>query len=290
MKYIFAVSGGPDSMAMLDMFKRKALAVCVVNYNKRHDSSKDVEIVVKYCKEHNIKYYVKEIDKKFYESYQNVNFQALAREIRYTFFAEIAKIERNNHIFVAHNLNDDLETAHMQFARDSKSLFYGIRPKNEVFGLKIKRPVIRLKKQTLLRYCEERGINYAIDSSNELDIYERNKVRKLINSWNNDQLIEFRKKVRKFNKQNKKNDKLIVKNFKKWCDLGFDLNFWMKFTNEQKYYLVYEFLKFHLEKNNNRNKVNAIIEFLLKASQNRQYRLENNKFLIIADNKLVIKK
>lgn len=290
MKYIFAVSGGPDSMAMLDMFKRKALAVCVVNYNKRPDSSKDVEIVVKYCQEHNIKYYVKEIDKKFYKNQQNINFQTLAREIRYNFFAEIAKIEQNNHVFVAHNLNDDLETAHMQFARDSKALFYGIRPKNEVFGLKIKRPVIHLKKQTLLRYCEEKEINYAIDSSNEQDIYERNKVRKLINSWDNDELIRFRTKVRKYNKQNKKNDKLIIKNFKKWCNLSFEVSFWSKFTDEQKYYLIYEFLKFHLEKNNNRNKIAAIIDFILKTPQNKQYRLENNKFLAIIDNKLIMMK
>lgn len=181
-KYLFAVSGGPDSMAMLDMFKRKVKAVCVVHYNKRKSADFDLSCVVEYCCLHNIKYYVHKVDKKIYKTRKNENFQALARQIRYDFFEKVAKIEKNNNLMVAHNLNDHLESAYMQKNRHSKALFYGIKQRSKYHDLEVYRPVLHLQKSTLQRYCDEKGIKYGIDESNDLDIYERNRVRKIINN------------------------------------------------------------------------------------------------------------
>lgn len=291
MKYIFAVSGGPDSMAMLDIYHKKAQAVCVVNYQKRKDSQNDVDIVVNYCKLHNIKYYVHNVDPKFYKEHKNVNFQALARSIRYDFFRQIAKKEQNFNIFIAHNLNDHFETAYMQFSRNSKALFYGISRKNTYFELKITRPLIHLKKSTLQRYCDQNGVKYAIDYTNDMDIYERNKVRKIINSWSNDELIEFKKKINKYNKSHKRDNKLVKKEFKKWQESGFLVSFLQQLDSKIQYFLIYEFLKLHDEKNNSSSKIESIIDFLSANKKHKKYRLENEKSLVIKDNYLkIIKK
>ena len=288
MKYIFAVSGGPDSMAMLDMFHKKAQAVCVVNYNKRKNSQKDVDIVQNYCMLHNIKCYVHKVDSKYYEEFKNVNFQALAREIRYNFFIEIAHKENNFNLFVAHNLNDHLETAYMQFKRNSKSLFYGIARKSNYHELKITRPLLQYKKKTLERYCIQNGIEYAIDYTNEMDIYERNRVRKIINSWSNEELIKFNKEVKKYNKTHKKQYKQVKKQFELWTKTNYELTFFNATSSDLQYFLVYEFLKLFGEKNNNFDKINSIIDFLKSNKNAKKYRLENGKFLKKIDSQLRI--
>ncbi|MGL4951717.1 MAG: tRNA lysidine(34) synthetase TilS [Mycoplasma sp.] len=287
--YIFAVSGGPDSMAMLSMYKRKAKAVCVVNYKKRTDSDYDVQCVIKFCKLHNIKYYVLEVTEKIYDIYSSEkNFQTKARKIRYNFFKEVCLKEKTNKIMVAHNLNDHLETAYMQKQRKSRTLFLGIQKKSEYEGMKVYRPLLNLQKKTLERYCKQKDIDYAIDSSNQEDIYERNKVRKIINTWDYEKMHAFINEIRKFNKKNKRKHKTKNKIFCKWQKQNFNINFFNLQNEEFYYYLIYDFLKFHEEKNNSKNKIESIIEFIKSNKHTNGFRLENNKKLALVNQSLEI--
>jgi tRNA(Ile)-lysidine synthase len=127
-KYIAAVSGGPDSMAMLDIYKKNVALVCHVNYQKRDSAYRDAGIVKMYCKNNHIKFNELIVTENIYRKYRKINnnFQAIARLIRYDFFLKCAKQMRLNHLLVAHNKDDFLETALMQLGRKSKTLFYGI--------------------------------------------------------------------------------------------------------------------------------------------------------------------
>lgn len=176
-KYIGAISGGPDSMAMLNMYKKKISVVCSVDYQKRENSHKDNEKVEIFCKENNIEYFLLKVDEKKYKEINSNNFQDIARKIRYNFFIEISNKVHINNLMVAHNLDDYVETAKMQFNRNSKSLYYGIKYKNVYESLNIYRPLIKFRKKTLERYCVKKKIPYSIDSSNLLNIYERNSIR-----------------------------------------------------------------------------------------------------------------
>src|SRR5436853_6693631 len=101
--YIVAVSGGPDSMFLLDKMRSGGynLVVAHVNYQKRTTSTKDQKIVQNYCQKHSLIYeihLVKDIPKG--------NFQEQARRIRYTFFQQLAQKYKTKYIVVAHHFND----------------------------------------------------------------------------------------------------------------------------------------------------------------------------------------
>ncbi|MCU9937407.1 7-cyano-7-deazaguanine synthase [Mycoplasmopsis felis] len=67
-KYLIAVSGGPDSMFLLDKYKNKNIIVARVNYNQRKDSHIDTNIVKEYCKKNNIPLEIMELKKKIIPS------------------------------------------------------------------------------------------------------------------------------------------------------------------------------------------------------------------------------
>ncbi|MCQ3908372.1 MAG: tRNA lysidine(34) synthetase TilS [Mycoplasmoidaceae bacterium] len=201
--YIAAVSGGPDSMALLDKYHNVIIGVCHVNYHKRSDSNFDTKIVSDYCKKHKIKLAICDVDKKVYKDTKN--FQNFARQIRYQFFVQCGKDFKCNNMLIAHNLNDFLETAIMQENRNSLNFFYGIKSTNKFESLNIYRPLINEFKNDLEKYCQKHGISYAIDSSNALDIYERNRIRKQLSKLTRTELLKL---YTKFVARNKKQEKI----------------------------------------------------------------------------------
>ena len=83
---LVAVSGGSDSLALLDILKNKNeynLIAVHVNYNYRDSALRDETIVRNYCDKNNIKLYVKSLDSK---NDKEGNFEDWARVIRYKFF------------------------------------------------------------------------------------------------------------------------------------------------------------------------------------------------------------
>ena len=74
-KYLVGVSGGVDSMALLDMLVKKAYNVIVVHYNYhfREDSDLDENLVRSYCQNHHLPFYVRQGDKKEYQKGNRAN-------------------------------------------------------------------------------------------------------------------------------------------------------------------------------------------------------------------------
>jgi tRNA(Ile)-lysidine synthase len=180
MQYIAAVSGGPDSMCMLNMYKKNIVAVCHVNYKKRQSADRDMQIVKHFCLKNKIRFFPLIINKNKLTKYLkiNKNFQNAARLIRYDFFNQCASKIKNFNLIVAHTKSDFLETALMQKQRNSKTLFLGIHEHGKYKDLNIYRPILNMTKNETLAYCLKNKILYGIDETNELPIYERNIVRK----------------------------------------------------------------------------------------------------------------
>ena len=85
MKYCVAVSGGCDSMTLLDKCVKKGLDVIVahVNYQKRESAWRDEEIVRQFCEQNRVPFFV-----KYCPTVYKGNFQGYARKFRYDFFRD----------------------------------------------------------------------------------------------------------------------------------------------------------------------------------------------------------
>lgn len=185
-KIVVAVSGGPDSMALLDIlyklrneFKEKysidySIVVAHVNHMLREESKDEKIYVENFCKDRNIEFYYLQKDVKN-ESIQNkMGTEEYARKIRYEFFEEVSIKTNSNKIAVAHNLNDNVETILLNVIRGSG--IKGLCGMSYTYG-KIIRPLINIQKKELLNYCISNELNPCFDKTNEQDIYMRNKVR-----------------------------------------------------------------------------------------------------------------
>ncbi|MDQ7982960.1 MAG: tRNA lysidine(34) synthetase TilS [Spiroplasma sp.] len=176
LNYLVAVSGGPDSMFLLDnLVKNKFdIIVCHVNYHKRWSSNVDQKIVEDYCREHNITLEIKNVKPS---EYTKGNFQDQARIIRYDFFNEVAQKYQVYNLGVAHHVYDLLETYLIQKQRRAIVSYYGLKFKSTYKSLSIYRPMLELKKEDIIDYLTLYRIKYGFDETNELEIYERNKIR-----------------------------------------------------------------------------------------------------------------
>jgi len=173
-KWIIGVSGGPDSMALLDLCRRHQVAVvCAhVNYHHRPTADRDQQLVELYCRRHAIPFFSRSPKKE-----AGGNFQAWARDVRYAFFAELAKAEGAAGVLIAHHLDDFLETALLQQESGRQSEVVGIREEGRVMGVQVVRPLLNRTKQQLQDYCDRHHIPYGIDESNLSDDYRRNQLR-----------------------------------------------------------------------------------------------------------------
>ncbi|MBX4210309.2 MAG: tRNA lysidine(34) synthetase TilS [Mollicutes bacterium PWAP] len=218
---LVAVSGGPDSMFLINKYKVQNIIAIHVNYNKRETSKRDEEIVKNYCLKNSIPLRIKNIKES--EHPDKGNFQDFARNIRYSFFKEIA-IEFNAiEVVTGHHLDDFLETALMQKNSKRQPNFYGIRLKNVIDGLKIRRPLIDLYfKDEILLYLNKKNIPFGIDETNNNHIYERNKIRKELSHLTKKEKLLKIKNFYKLNKKLLKKNTIVKKEFKKWSDSEFD--------------------------------------------------------------------
>jgi tRNA(Ile)-lysidine synthase len=173
-KYILSVSGGKDSMFMLDLLNYYNFSFIVVNinYKIRRDSYFDQFLVDQFCKKEKIILFKKTIN-----FYQKGNFENQARNIRFKFLQEIANKNKIYNVIIAHNFEDKIETYLIQQEKRNIVNYYGLNKKTFYKNLTIYRPFLNIKKSFIINYLFTKKINFAIDSTN-MDInYLRNYYR-----------------------------------------------------------------------------------------------------------------
>ncbi len=184
-KLVLAVSGGPDSISMLDILNRirqegiLVFEICVahVNHMIREEAKEDEEYVRKYCEKNGIDFYSKSIDVQKLANNNKVGTEEAGRLVRYKFFDEILEKTGFNKIAIAHNKNDKAETIIMNIMRGSGITgLKGIEPKRG----KYIRPLIECERFEIEKYCEEEKLNPRIDKTNFENTYTRNKIRNIV--------------------------------------------------------------------------------------------------------------
>lgn len=173
-KIVVAVSGGPDSISLLDILYKLNYNICVahVNHGLRENAVIDQKFVEDFCNKRNIPCFVKQI--KLKELKDKMTLEEAGRKERYDFFYEVMKSQKCNKIATAHNSNDNAETVIMNIIRGSGvSGLKGIEPIRD----NVIRPLIEITRKEIEAYCKENKLNPRHDESNDEDIYTRNKVR-----------------------------------------------------------------------------------------------------------------
>ena len=182
---MLAVSGGPDSMSMLNILNELKndkvinfeISVAHVNHMIREEAKEDEEYVKEYCSQKNIHFYSKSIDVQKLANNNKVGTEEAGRYARYEFFDEILKITESNKVVVAHNKNDKAETIIMNIMRGSGIIgLKGIEPKKG----KYIRPLIECERFEIEDYCKKEKLNPKIDKTNFENVYTRNKIRNIV--------------------------------------------------------------------------------------------------------------
>lgn len=180
---VAGVSGGPDSMALLSLLiqVKKALDIEIVCAHVNHNTGRpgqfeEQKFVEKYCRNHNVKFETMTI-----EDYGDDNFHNEAHTKRYNYFSGLIKKYNAKYLFTAHHGDDLIETILMRIVRGSTLRGYsGFSKEIDKGSYKIVRPLMNLTKDEILAYDKKNKIPYALDSSNQKDVYTRNRFRKYI--------------------------------------------------------------------------------------------------------------
>lgn len=179
-KWLIAVSGGPDSMALLHMCVMAGMEVeaAHVNYHQRDASDEEEQYVRMWCRENNVVCHVRN------ETFESAhNFESDAREWRYSFFIDLVHKRKLSGIMTAHHMDDSLETYIMQKEKGLIPSWYGIKRETFFRGVRLIRPLLSFTKKKLEQYCAENGIRYYIDQTNLEPVHTRNIIRQNISSW-----------------------------------------------------------------------------------------------------------
>ena len=175
-KLLVCLSGGVDSMVLIDLLRRLNYDVSVAhcNFKLRGDESDlDEKFVKKYCYDNSIQFF----SKSFHTKLPNHSLQMAARTLRYDWFNELLKNNNKDYILTAHHLDDSLETFIINLSRASGiEGFTGISPVND----KIVRLLTVFSKKQILEYAKNNKIHWREDSTNKKDDYQRNYIRNQI--------------------------------------------------------------------------------------------------------------
>lgn len=167
MKYIVAVSGGVDSVVLLDMMSKHTddtLIVAHFDHGIRSDSHEDAAFVQELAAKYGHTFETKR------EVLGEEASEALARERRYEFLHALAQ-EYDAKLVTAHHLDDLVETIAINLTRGTG--WRGLA----VFHPSIIRPLIDTSKQELVAYAERHNLKWREDSTNSSDAYLRNRLR-----------------------------------------------------------------------------------------------------------------
>ncbi len=199
---VVAVSGGPDSMALLKLVndlkdKNNLNIVCAhVNHKLRTESEAEAVMVKDFCDQNGISFEYMTID-----TYNDDNFHNDARIKRYDFFEKSVKKCQAKHLLTAHHGDDLMETILMRIVRGSTLKGYaGFMIETDKGDYKILRPLIFYTKDEILNYVNENKIPYAVDQSNEKTVYTRNRFRKYVLPPLKDEDANVHQKFYKFSK------------------------------------------------------------------------------------------
>jgi tRNA(Ile)-lysidine synthase len=194
---VLAVSGGPDSTALLFLAarwraarkskKKPRLVAVTVDHGLRRQSKQEAIAVRRLARRLEVPHRIV----RWRGKKPRTGLQEAARAARYRLLAEVAQQEKAKHIVIAHTLDDQAETVLMRMARGSGITglcgMRGVSPfpfssssGQQLSLLLLVRPLLRIPKSRLVATLRHAGIEFADDPSNRDPRFTRPRLRDVI--------------------------------------------------------------------------------------------------------------
>ena len=177
---LLAISGGIDSMVMMNLFYSAGIKCSVAHCNfqlRGNESDDDETFVREQAANLNFQVFVTRFETEEHAAENHISIQMAARQLRYTWFDKFATAHQFDFIAVAHNRDDALETFFINLSRGTG--IGGLTGIHQVSG-HIIRPLLFASRMEIEKYASENHIPFREDSSNASDKYLRNYIRRQI--------------------------------------------------------------------------------------------------------------
>jgi len=181
---LVGVSGGPDSLCLLNVLVGMGYRVVVAHFNHglRLQADEDERFVESQAKKMVLRFIVGQLDVADYALKHKLSIEEAARRARYHFLFEQATQVEAQAVAVAHTANDQVETVLMHLLRGAgldglKGMPYRGFLDEWSSSVPLVRPLLDIWRDDILDYCEMQGLNPVIDASNFNKNYYRNRLR-----------------------------------------------------------------------------------------------------------------
>ena len=180
-KILLAVSGGVDSVVLLNLFWKLrskwniVLAVAHLNHGLRGKMADRDEIFVRnLTREYGFPFYSNKAIVREYSKTYKLSLEEGAREVRFNFLETVLKRLGYDRVALAHHANDQAETILMNLFRGAGLRgIGGIRPKRG----QIIHPLLFATREEIESYAEKNNLNFVVDASNKNKKFLRNRIR-----------------------------------------------------------------------------------------------------------------
>lgn len=180
-RILLAVSGGIDSVVLLDLFLRiqpqfdLTLAVAHMNHGLRgSEADRDENFVRNLAREFGLPFFSRLEDVRTYSRQRKLSLEEGAREVRFNFLESLLDRLRFDRLALGHHANDQAETILMNLVRGAGLRgLSGIRPMRG----RVIHPLLFATRKEIEFYSESQKLNYVVDASNQSRRFLRNRIR-----------------------------------------------------------------------------------------------------------------
>jgi tRNA(Ile)-lysidine synthase len=174
---LLAVSGGIDSMVLIDLCQKSALNISLAHCNfklRGDESDADEHFIGKIAKTHSLDVFSTSFETDTFAKTTKQSIQMAARQLRYEWFETLANKNGFDYILTAHHADDNLETVLINLSRGTG--LDGLTGIPEING-SVVRPMLGFSREDIYDFAINQKISWREDSSNKSTKYLRNNLR-----------------------------------------------------------------------------------------------------------------
>jgi tRNA(Ile)-lysidine synthase len=229
--FLIAVSGGVDSSVLCELCHQAELNFAIAHCNfqlRGTESERDEAFVRSLALKYKVPVWVRRFDTSAFADQNKISIQEAARVLRYEWFDHLRKENGFTSILTAHHADDNIETLLFNFFRGTGLQGLMAIPEEDKQERHLLRPLLRIRRKTILEFAAKHDLQWVEDSSNLLSKYTRNYFRnELIPALKHvfpqveENLLQNIERFRKINVLYQEGveliiDKIVIKNGDEW--------------------------------------------------------------------------